>query len=185
MREGKNRWKKERNEEDKKKNNLWSLWRIFKYICYISMILSLCLSNHYRIKREWGSGCIAPRILNLGTRYGWLTSCPDSFVLGEGAPDTYWIGGSDALSVRLDGFEEEQFLPGVERRFLGRPFVYSFQLWLKSNSCKKYTRFCSHLKHNWSKINVHLLCQNENCFEENLRRDMKTFMPQVHFFSPL
>jgi hypothetical protein len=30
---------------------------------------SLCLTKHYAMKAYWGSGCIAPRILDLGS--GW------------------------------------------------------------------------------------------------------------------
>jgi len=29
----------------------------------------LCLINHHVMKRYWVSGCIAPHILNLGTRW--------------------------------------------------------------------------------------------------------------------
>jgi hypothetical protein len=31
--------------------------------------LSLCLTKHHAIKAYWGTGVIAPRILNLGTRW--------------------------------------------------------------------------------------------------------------------
>jgi len=31
--------------------------------------LSLCLTNHHAMKMYWGSGGVAPRILNLGTRW--------------------------------------------------------------------------------------------------------------------
>jgi hypothetical protein len=34
-------------------------------------LLSLCLTKHYSIKTYWGSGSIAPRILDLGTRGEW------------------------------------------------------------------------------------------------------------------
>jgi hypothetical protein len=31
--------------------------------------LSLCLTKHHAMKTYWGSGSIAPRILDLGTRW--------------------------------------------------------------------------------------------------------------------
>jgi hypothetical protein len=35
-------------------------------------ILSLCVTKHHAMKTHWGSRCITPRILNLGTRYSWV-----------------------------------------------------------------------------------------------------------------
>jgi len=35
----------------------------------IKVKLSLCLTKHHAIKTYWGSGGIAPRILDLGTRW--------------------------------------------------------------------------------------------------------------------
>jgi hypothetical protein len=56
--------------------------------------LSLCLTKHSAMKTYWGSGCIAPRILEHGTRWRWVVSftlrplCPK-----ERTPGTHWIGG--------------------------------------------------------------------------------------------
>jgi hypothetical protein len=36
--------------------------------------LSLCLTKHHPMKTYWGSGGIAPRILDLGTRWRWVVS---------------------------------------------------------------------------------------------------------------
>jgi hypothetical protein len=36
--------------------------------------LSLCLTKHHTLKAYWGSGGIAPRILDLGTRWRWVAS---------------------------------------------------------------------------------------------------------------
>jgi hypothetical protein len=33
------------------------------------VVKSLCLTKHYDMKAYWGSGSIAPRILDLGTRW--------------------------------------------------------------------------------------------------------------------
>jgi hypothetical protein len=35
----------------------------------VKVKLSLCLTKHHAIKTYWGSGGIAPRILNLGSRW--------------------------------------------------------------------------------------------------------------------
>jgi hypothetical protein len=36
--------------------------------------LPLCLTKHQAMKAYWGSGSIAPRILDLGTRWRWVVS---------------------------------------------------------------------------------------------------------------
>jgi hypothetical protein len=36
--------------------------------------LSLCLTKHHAMKTNWGSGGIAPRILDLGTGWRWVVS---------------------------------------------------------------------------------------------------------------
>jgi hypothetical protein len=35
----------------------------------VKIKLSLCLTKHYAVKAYWGSGGIAPHILDLGTRW--------------------------------------------------------------------------------------------------------------------
>jgi hypothetical protein len=72
-----------------------TLFRISK-ICknlislhYILNSLSLCLIKHHAIKTYWGSGCIASRILDFGTKWWWVISLTPS----ERAPGTHWIGG--------------------------------------------------------------------------------------------
>jgi hypothetical protein len=35
----------------------------------VKVKLSLCLTKHHSMKTYWGSGSIAPRILDLGTRW--------------------------------------------------------------------------------------------------------------------
>jgi hypothetical protein len=56
------------------------------------------------MKAYWGSAGIAPRILDLGTRYG--GKCSDShpgrFIPKEGAPGTHWIECWVGLTVGLD-----------------------------------------------------------------------------------
>jgi hypothetical protein len=45
----------------------------FHYI-KIKVKLPLCLTKHHAMKLYWGSGCIAPFVLNLVTRWWWVIS---------------------------------------------------------------------------------------------------------------
>jgi len=48
--------------------------------------LSLCLTKHHAMKTYWGNGGIAPRILDLGIRWGeWLAARPGRFTPRERA----------------------------------------------------------------------------------------------------
>jgi hypothetical protein len=59
----------------------------------VKVKLSLCLTKHHAMKTHWGSGGIAPRILDLGTRWDeWSDSRPGRFTPRERAPSTHWIG---------------------------------------------------------------------------------------------
>jgi hypothetical protein len=40
----------------------------------VKLKLSLCLRKHDAMKTYWGSGGIAPRLLDLGTRWKWVVS---------------------------------------------------------------------------------------------------------------
>jgi hypothetical protein len=55
--------------------------------------LSLCLTKHHVMKTYWGNGGIAPRILDLGTKWEYSASRPRCFTPKERALGTYWIGG--------------------------------------------------------------------------------------------
>jgi len=70
----------------------WTIctWRRLK----VKIKFSLCLTKQHAMKTYWGSGGIAPPILDFDTRWGeWSASCPGHFTSGEGAPVTHWIGG--------------------------------------------------------------------------------------------
>jgi hypothetical protein len=55
------------------------------------------------MKAYWGSGGIAPLILDLSTRWGeWSTSYPSHFTPRERAPGTPWIGGWVDPKASLD-----------------------------------------------------------------------------------
>jgi hypothetical protein len=55
--------------------------------------LSLCLTKQHAMKAYWGNGCIAPRILDLGTGAEWSPSRPGRFTPRERAPGTHWMEG--------------------------------------------------------------------------------------------
>jgi hypothetical protein len=55
------------------------------------------------MKAYWGSGCIAPSILHIGTRWGeWLASRPGRLTPGGRATATRWIGGWMGPRAGLD-----------------------------------------------------------------------------------
>jgi hypothetical protein len=60
----------------------------------IKVKLSLCLTKHHAMKTYWGSGYIAPRILDLGLDGGELSASRSGrFTSRERAPCTHCIGG--------------------------------------------------------------------------------------------
>jgi hypothetical protein len=50
----------------------------------------------------WGSGGIAPRILDVGTRWRWSASRPGRFTPRERDSGTHWIGGFVGPRAVLD-----------------------------------------------------------------------------------
>jgi hypothetical protein len=55
------------------------------------------------MKAYWGSGGIAPLIIDLGTRWGlWSASRPGRLTPRERAPGTHWTGGLLGLRAVLD-----------------------------------------------------------------------------------
>jgi hypothetical protein len=69
----------------------------------VKVKLSLCLTKHHAMKTYWGSGCIAPLILDLGTRWRWVVIfTPGRFTPRERAPGTHWMGGRVGLGAVLD-----------------------------------------------------------------------------------
>jgi hypothetical protein len=58
--------------------------------CKGKVVLCFFLTEHHAMKAYWGSGGIAPRILDLGTDGGkWSASRPDRFTPRERAPRTH------------------------------------------------------------------------------------------------
>jgi hypothetical protein len=83
----------------------------------------LLTNEALRHKGVWGSGCIDPCFLGLGTSWRWSASRPGRFISGERAPDTHWRGGWVDPRAGLDDVEQRKFftLTGVELRPLGHP----------------------------------------------------------------
>jgi hypothetical protein len=70
--------------------------------------------------KAYGSGCIDPHFLDLGTSQ---LHAPGALPPGKEPLGTHWIGGWVNLRPGLDDLEKRKFLtlPGLELRPLGRP----------------------------------------------------------------
>jgi hypothetical protein len=76
--------------------------------------LSLCLTNQaLRPEGVWGSGCIDPHFLELGSNWRWVVSFTSQPLYPRGK----------SPRARLDDVEKRKFLtlPGLELRLLGCP----------------------------------------------------------------
>jgi hypothetical protein len=80
--------------------------------------LSLCLTKYHAMKTYWGSGGIAPRILDLGTRWRWMVSFTPRPLYPQGKNPWYtlnrrlgepqnrsWYGGEKKNSQPPPGIE--------------------------------------------------------------------------------
>jgi hypothetical protein len=85
------------------------------YFIILKAKFSLCSTKHQVMKTYWGSGGIAPRILDLGLDGGeWSVSRPGRFTPRERAPGIHWIGGWVGSSGH-GGEEKNSQLPlGIE-----------------------------------------------------------------------
>jgi len=73
--------------------------------------------KHHAMKGYWGSGDMAPRILDFGTRWGeWSASRPSRFSPRQRASGTHWIGDCGPQNRSGRGCEERspRPLPGHE-----------------------------------------------------------------------
>jgi hypothetical protein len=75
------------------------------------------------LKGVWGSGCIYPHFLHLGTSWRWVVSfTPRPLYPRERAPGTHWIGGWMDPQVGLNDVKRKFLtLPGLELQPLDRP----------------------------------------------------------------
>jgi hypothetical protein len=66
-------------------------------------VVPVLLTEHHVMKAYWRSGGIAPRILNLVTRWRWVVSfTPRYFAPRERSPGTDWLGGWVGPRAGLD-----------------------------------------------------------------------------------
>jgi hypothetical protein len=112
------------------------MWHVDVVTLLINKVmLSLCLTNkalHH--EGVWGSGCIDPGFLDLGTWWRWVVSfTPQPLYPREKAPSTHWIGGWVGPRAGLDNVEKTKFLtlPGLELRPLGHPARSQSLYWLR------------------------------------------------------
>jgi hypothetical protein len=80
--------------------------------------LSLCLTKHHAMKTYWGSGGIAPRILDLGTKWRWVVSFMPRPLYSQGKSPRYpldrRLGGPQSRSGRGGEDKNSQLPPGIE-----------------------------------------------------------------------
>jgi hypothetical protein len=83
--------------------------------------LSLCLTKHHAMKTYWGSSGIAPRILDLGVRWGWVVSFTPRQIYPQEKKLRYPLDrrlcGSQSRSGRGGEEKISHPLPGIEPRF--------------------------------------------------------------------
>jgi hypothetical protein len=91
--------------QHKIKNSFQYLLILFEiFLIWHIKVKSLCFLFNWAPHHEGvlGSGGIAPRILDLGTRWRWSASRPSCFTPRERARGTQWIGGWVGLKAGLD-----------------------------------------------------------------------------------
>jgi hypothetical protein len=91
----------------------WSYPRLYTKV---KVKLSLCLTKHHAMKAYWGSAGIAPRILDLGSRWRWVVNFTPLPLYPQGKSPWYpldrRLGGPQSRSER--GGEEKNSQPPPE-----------------------------------------------------------------------
>jgi hypothetical protein len=95
----------------KNQTSTGSQWRIVWW-------LSLCLTKHHAMKTYWGSGYIAPRSLDLGTRWRWVVSFTPRPLYPQGKSPWHTLdrklGGPQSRSGRGGEEKNSQPTPGIK-----------------------------------------------------------------------
>jgi hypothetical protein len=113
--------------------------------------LSLCLTKHHAMKTYWGSGGIAPRITDLGTRWRWVVNFTPRPLYPQGkAPGTHWIGGWVGLRAVLDTVLKRKIpsprrgsklrtpiVQSVAKRYTDRAITAPAMIWNRINRAPK------------------------------------------------
>jgi hypothetical protein len=84
---------------------MWNKNKLRKYYCAVT--------GHHAMKAYEGSRGIAPRILDLGTRWKWVVSFTPIYFRGKNPLDRR-LGGSHSRSGRGVEKKNSQPLPGLE-----------------------------------------------------------------------
>jgi hypothetical protein len=79
------------------------------YATKVKVKLFLCLTKHHAMKAYWGSVSIDPRILDLGTRWGWAVNLTPQPLYSEGKCPWY------PLDRRLSGPQSRSGRDGEEK----------------------------------------------------------------------
>jgi hypothetical protein len=73
-------------------------------VCMCIVKFPLCLTKHHVMKKYWGSGGIAQRILDLGARWNWVVSFTPRSLYSQGKSPRYpldrSLGGPQSRSGR-------------------------------------------------------------------------------------
>jgi hypothetical protein len=95
---------------------MWGAYDVSKV--KVKVKLSLCFTKHHSMKTCWGSGGIAPRILDLGTRWRCVVSFTLRPLFPQGKSSWYpldrRLGGPQSRSVCCSEEKNSQPLPGLE-----------------------------------------------------------------------
>jgi hypothetical protein len=87
-------------------------------IAKVKVKLSLCLTKHHAMKTYWGSGSIAPRILDLCTRWRWVVSFTHRSLYPQGKSPWYPLNkklvGPQSRSGRGGEEKNSKPPPGIE-----------------------------------------------------------------------
>jgi hypothetical protein len=79
---------------------------------------SLCLTKHHAMKTYWGSGGIAPRIVDFGTRWRWVVSFTHRPLYPQGKnrrhPLDRRLGGPQSRFEHGGEEKNSQTPPGIE-----------------------------------------------------------------------
>jgi hypothetical protein len=103
----------------------------------VKIKLSLCLTKHHAMKTYWRSGCIAPRILDIGSRWRWVVSFTPRPLYPQGKSPWYPLDGRlGALKIW-----RTFCVSGVDSSgSCGREVLGSFD---PPNECLTFLRKCS------------------------------------------
>jgi hypothetical protein len=103
---------------------------IYLHAPYKVKILSLCLTKNHTMKTNWGRGGIAPRILDLSTRWRWVGSFTPGPLHPQGKSTWYpldrRLSGPQSRSGHGGEEKNSQPPPGIEPYTQWQIYLYNF-----------------------------------------------------------